>query len=30
MIKRGIQYIGATQIRGIRNMLGTTYDELLK
>lgn len=29
-IERGIQYISATQIKGIRNVLGTTYDELLK
>ncbi len=29
-IERGIQHISATQIRGIRNVLGTTYDELLK
>lgn len=29
-IERGIQHISATQIRGIKNVLGTTYDELLK
>lgn len=29
-IERGIQHLSATQIRGIRNVLGTTYDELLK
>lgn len=29
-IERGIQHISATQIRGIRNVLETTYDELLK
>lgn len=29
-IERGIQHISATQIKGIRNVLGTTYDELLK
>lgn len=29
-IERGIQHITATQLRGIRNCLNTTYDELLK
>ena len=29
-IERGIQHIYATQLRGIRDALGTTYDELLK
>ncbi len=29
-IERGIQHIQAVQLRGIRNALGTTYDELLK
>lgn len=29
-IERGIQHIQATQLRGIRDALGTTYDELLK
>lgn len=29
-IERGIQHIKATQLRGIRNALDTTYDELLK
>ena len=29
-IERGIQHIYATQLREIRNALGTTYDELLK
>jgi transcriptional regulator with XRE-family HTH domain len=29
-IERGIQHIYATQLRGIRDTLGTTYDELLK
>ena len=29
-IERGIQHIQATQIRAIKNVLETTYDELLK
>ena len=29
-IERGIQHITATQLRGIRDVLETTYDELLK
>jgi transcriptional regulator with XRE-family HTH domain len=29
-IERGIQHIYATQLRGIRDALGTTYDQLLK
>ena len=29
-IERGIQHISASQLRGIRNCLNTTYDELLK
>ena len=29
-IERGIQHIQAVQLRGIRDALGTTYDELLK
>lgn len=29
-IERGIQHIQAVQLRGIRNALDTTYDELLK
>lgn len=29
-IERGIQHIQATQLRAIRDALGTTYDELLK
>lgn len=29
-IERGIQHIRAVQLRGIRDALGTTYDELLK
>lgn len=29
-IERGIQHIKATQLRGIRDVLSTTYDELLK
>ena len=29
-IERGIQHIQATQLRGIREALNTTYDELLK
>lgn len=29
-IERGIQHIQASQLRAIRNILGTTYDELLK
>lgn len=29
-IERGIQHIQATQLRGIRDALGTTYDDLLK
>lgn len=28
-IERGIQHITGTQLRGIRDCLGTTYDELL-
>lgn len=28
-IERGIQHITATQLRGIRDCLDTTYDELL-
>ena len=28
-IERGIQHIQASQLRAIRNVLGTTYDELL-
>ena len=30
MIERGIQHIQATQLRAIKNVLETTYDELLK
>lgn len=29
-IERGIQHITQSQLRGIRDCLGTTYDELLK
>lgn len=29
-IERGIQHITVSQLRGIRNCLDTTYDELLK
>ena len=29
-IERGIQHIQATQLRAIRDVLQTTYDELLK
>ena len=29
-IERGIQHIQAKQLRAIRDVLGTTYDELLK
>ncbi len=29
-IEREIQHIKATQLRGIRDVLSTTYDELLK
>ncbi|MPM74047.1 hypothetical protein SDC9_121032 [bioreactor metagenome] len=29
-IERGIQHVQATQLRAIRDALGTTYDELLK
>ena len=29
-IERGIQHIQASQLRAIRNVLNTTYDELLK
>lgn len=29
-IERGIQHIQASQLRAIRNVLDTTYDELLK
>lgn len=29
-IERGIQHITGTQLRGIRDCLDTTYDELLK
>lgn len=29
-IERGIQHKQASQLRAIRNVLGTTYDELLK
>ena len=29
-IERGIQHISASQLRGIRDCLNTTYDELLK
>lgn len=29
-IERGIQHIYASQLRGIKNALQTTYDELLK
>ena len=29
-IERGIQHIQASQLRGIRDALQTTYDELLK
>ncbi len=29
-IERGIQHISASQLRGIRDCLNTTYDDLLK
>ena len=29
-IERGIQHIQATQLRALKNVLETTYDELLK
>jgi len=29
-IERGIQHIQATQLQAIRDVLGTSYDELLK
>jgi len=29
-IERGIQHMQATQLKAIRDALGTTYDELLK
>ncbi|MFR3314478.1 MAG: helix-turn-helix domain-containing protein [Waltera sp.] len=29
-IERGIQHIQATQLRAIKNVLETTYDELIK
>ncbi|MCL2507759.1 MAG: helix-turn-helix domain-containing protein [Oscillospiraceae bacterium] len=29
-IERGIQHVKATQLRGIRDALNTSYDELLK
>lgn len=29
-IERGIQHIQAVQLRGIRDVLGATYEELLK
>jgi len=29
-IERGIQHIRASQLRGIRDVLGTTYEELLE
>jgi len=29
-IERGIQHVQATQLRGIRDALDTTYDDLLK
>ncbi len=29
-IERGIQHIYASQLRGIKNALNTTYDEILK
>lgn len=29
-IERGIQHIQATQLKGIKNALNTTYDELFK
>ena len=29
-IERGIQHIQATQLRAIKNVLETTYDEILK
>lgn len=29
-IERGIQHISASQLRGIKNALETSYDELLK
>lgn len=30
IIESGVQHIKASQLRGIRDALGTTYDELLK
>ena len=29
-IERGIQHVSASQLKGIRDILKTTYDELLK
>lgn len=29
-IERGTQHVSASQLRAIRDILGTTYDELLK
>jgi len=29
-IERGVQHIYATQLKGIKEALGTTYDELLR
>jgi len=29
-IERGIQHVQATQLRAIRDVLGTSYDELMK
>jgi hypothetical protein len=29
-IERGIQHVQASQLRGIRDVLETTYDELLR
>lgn len=29
-IERGIQHVQASQLRGIRDVLGVSYDELLK
>ncbi|MDE6024142.1 MAG: helix-turn-helix domain-containing protein [Lachnospiraceae bacterium] len=29
-IERGVQHVTVTQLRGIRNVLDTTYEELLK
>ena len=29
-IEQGIQHISASQLRGIRDVLGTSYEELLK